>query len=253
MHAAYSPVASSSTGNSAKRKHAVPPVATPLPFAPPSKRRQDSISSLSSPTTITRDILPKPLPGPEIRQNDAFVHSPTSASPEGQAQPKKRGRPTRAEVERREQDAIREGRLLGAIMTSPMSLTSPDGSRMETLTPARILPQLPLKAYPPTPAPPSSSQMQQRSASHNKQIHSSIDSFRDYKNIIAPQPGSTSGRQRTPPSQVTSPRPSTARQTSIAHLTHPASPSTTTYQTPPISRDGRRSEREPSENEKRRL
>lgn len=115
----------SSVASSGIKRKSGPGTLEVLSSGPPPKRRQSS----GDPVIIARDIRPKPSNGSPLSMNPSF---PT-------LEPKKRGRPSKKDVERKQQEAIARGDILPpapSMTTYQVSGEDGSGSSYATILPA---------------------------------------------------------------------------------------------------------------------
>ncbi|KAH9216578.1 hypothetical protein DL95DRAFT_118718 [Leptodontidium sp. 2 PMI_412] len=119
------PVPMSSVASSGIKRKSGPGTLEVLSSGPPPKRRQSS----GDPVIIARDIRPKPSNGSPLSMTPSF---PTP-------EPKKRGRPSKKDVERKQQEAIARGDILPpapSMTTYQVPGEDVSGSSYATILPA---------------------------------------------------------------------------------------------------------------------
>jgi hypothetical protein len=109
-----------------------------LPPGPGPDQKRPRKSGVETPT-LARDLLPKPAnPNP----NGGSPMSTMASSPPTTTSQKKRGRPSKADVERKQREAIERGEIITPASQSPAGMPGPDDSR-SGYAPVTILPAPP--------------------------------------------------------------------------------------------------------------
>ncbi|KAL2074302.1 hypothetical protein VTL71DRAFT_8080 [Oculimacula yallundae] len=130
---------SSVTSSAVKRKSTSGSFESYSP-GPAQKRRQSSADPVT--TARHRDIHPKP----------SNTGSPLSQAPFPTSEPKKRGRPSKKDVERKQQEAIARGEVLPLVSSSSMMSYQSQGEDVSTPGYLPILPAIaPALSYSPSP------------------------------------------------------------------------------------------------------
>lgn len=122
------PVYSSSSGNKRQSMN--------LPPGPGPDQKRPRKSGAETPT-LARDLLPKPA-----NPNGGSPMSTMASSPPTTTSQKKRGRPSKADVERKQREAIERGEIITPASQSPAGMPGPDDSRSGH-APVTILPAPP--------------------------------------------------------------------------------------------------------------
>lgn len=107
-----------------------------MPPGPGPDQKRPRKSGAETPT-LARDLLPKPA-----NPNGGSPMSTMASSPPATASQKKRGRPSKADVERKQREAIERGEIITPAAQSPAGMPGPDDSR-SGYAPVSILPAPP--------------------------------------------------------------------------------------------------------------
>ncbi|PMD66571.1 uncharacterized protein K444DRAFT_121359 [Hyaloscypha bicolor E] len=122
------PVYSSSSGGKRQSMN--------MPPGPGPDQKRPRKSGAETPT-LARDLLPKPA-----NPNGGSPMSTMASSPPATTSQKKRGRPSKADVERKQREAIERGEIITPAAQSPAGMPGPDDSR-SGYAPVSILPAPP--------------------------------------------------------------------------------------------------------------